>query len=85
MGQAAEDLEHLQWCQSMPASEINPHGYRVDPEWTTRSGKKVRLSKMETSHIKNCIRVLERKPSEASAHNIRILKQELERRGEKPQ
>ena len=29
--------------------------------WTTREGKKLKISEMETSHINNCIELLERK------------------------
>lgn len=79
MGDAADDLAHLEWCQSMPYSEMNPHGYHVDPEWTTHSGKKIKLSKMETSHIENCVRLLKRKPQD-NAHNIRIFERELRER-----
>ena len=60
MGQAAEDLADLEWKQSMPRSEINPHGYRSDSYWTTRDGTKIKLSKMESSHIRNCINLLNR-------------------------
>lgn len=28
--------------------------------WTTREGKKLKISEMETSHIKNCIALLDR-------------------------
>ena len=29
--------------------------------WTTREGKKLKISEMETSHIKNCIALVDRK------------------------
>jgi len=29
--------------------------------WTTREGKKLKISEMETSHIKNCIALMDRK------------------------
>ena len=29
--------------------------------WTTREGKKLKISEMETSHIKNCIALMNRK------------------------
>ena len=29
--------------------------------WTTREGKKLKISEMETSHIKNCIALMKRK------------------------
>lgn len=28
--------------------------------WTTKNGKQIRVSEMTTSHIKNCLRMLER-------------------------
>lgn len=68
MGQAAEDLAYLEWSQSMPRHEFNPHGYRNDPLWTTRDGKKIRLSKMSNIHIKNCIRLLEK--SKVDPYNV---------------
>lgn len=33
---------------------------RTDYFWTTRDGKRLNVMDMETSHIKNCIRMLER-------------------------
>lgn len=60
--QAAEDLAHREWSGSQPYSEWNPRGYKVkeEPMWTMRDGTKIKVSKMETSHINNCIRMLER-------------------------
>ena len=29
--------------------------------WTTREGKKLKISEMKTSHIKNCITLMDRK------------------------
>lgn len=29
--------------------------------WTTKEGKKLKISEMETSHIKNCIALMEKK------------------------
>ena len=29
--------------------------------WTTREGKKLKISEMETGHIKNCIALMDRK------------------------
>ena len=29
--------------------------------WTTREGKKLKISEMETSHIKNCIALMDRR------------------------
>lgn len=80
MGDAADDLRHLEWCQSMPRSEVNPHGYRTDPEWTTRDGKKIKLSKMTTEHIKNCIKLMERTDTPEAKHNVRLLQEELDGR-----
>lgn len=50
-----------------------------DPIWTTKDGNKIPLSKMETRHICNCIRLLE---SKHMYHHkwYRIFQNELERR-----
>lgn len=50
-----------------------------DPIWTTARGDKIPLSKMETRHICNCIRLLESK--HMYKHKwYRIFQNELERR-----
>lgn len=50
-----------------------------DPIWTTKDGNKIPLSKMETRHICNCIRLLESK--HMYKHKwYRIFQNELERR-----
>lgn len=50
-----------------------------EPVWTTKNGDKIALSKMETRHILNCIRLLE---SKHMYHHkwYRIFQNELERR-----
>ena len=44
-----------------------------DYDWVTADGQKLKYSEMETSHIKNCIKMLERqleaRPPEANADN----------------
>lgn len=51
----------------------------TEPIWTTTKGDKIPLSKMETRHICNCIRLLESK--HMYKHKwYRILQNELERR-----
>ena len=50
-----------------------------EPIWTTAKGDKIPLSKMETRHIRNCIRLLESK--NMFKHKwYRIFQDELERR-----
>lgn len=50
-----------------------------EPIWTTAKGDKIPLSKMETRHICNCIKLLESK--NMYKHKwYRIFKEELERR-----
>jgi hypothetical protein len=50
--------------------------------WTTKDGKKIHVSDMTTSHIKNTIRVMERNDSEDLLLPwIDRFKKELERRG----
>lgn len=50
-----------------------------EPIWTTKDGNKIPLSKMATSHICNCIRLLESK-NEYKNLWYRIFKNELKRR-----
>lgn len=55
MGEMAEyDME--QWLE-------NYYGFEVDEEiyWTMRDGTRIQYKKMETSHIINCIGMMERK------------------------
>ncbi len=50
-----------------------------EPVWTTANGDKIPLSKMETRHICNCIKLFESK--NMYKHKwYRIFKEELERR-----
>ena len=48
-----------------------------EPGWTTANGDKIPLSKMETRHICNCIKLFE---SKNMYKWYRIFKEELERR-----
>lgn len=48
-----------------------------EPVWTTANGNKIPLSKMETRHICNCIKLFE---SKNMYKWYRIFKEELERR-----
>lgn len=48
-----------------------------EPVWTTANGDKIPLSKMETRHICNCIKLFE---SKNMYKWYRIFKEELERR-----
>lgn len=61
MGDMADDYAYQQLCESMPYSEFNPRGYKTAENfvWTMRSGEKIKLSNMTSSHIKNCIRMLQ--------------------------
>lgn len=73
------------------SSPVNIKDY-YEPVWTTKNGDKIALSKMETRHILNCIRLLESKhmyhhkcgDSEKHKHFLeswyRIFQNELERR-----
>lgn len=63
MGQHADDLalqeqnENTRWHK-----ELNPRGYKTSEDfvWTTNSGAKLKLSQMTTSHIENCINMLDK-------------------------
>lgn len=55
-GESSETLEDSPKAgQSFEVSSTD------DPIWTTKNGNKIPLSKMETRHICNCIRLLESK------------------------
>jgi len=43
--------------------------------WTTREGKILEISKMETSHIKNCINLLRKKQIPVPSEFYRVLKE----------
>lgn len=71
-GESSETLE-----DSPKAGQSFEVSATDDPIWTTKDGNKIPLSKMETRHICNCIRLLE------SKHHhkwYRIFQNELERR-----
>lgn len=73
-GESSETLE-----DSPKAGQSFEVSATDDPIWTTKDGNKIPLSKMETRHICNCIRLLE---SKHMYHHkwYRILQNELERR-----
>lgn len=50
-----------------------------EPIWTTKNGDKIPLSKMETRHIRNCVRLLETK-GKFNHKWYKIFQEELERR-----
>lgn len=54
-----------------------------EPIWTTKDGEKIPLSKMETRHIRNCIRLLESR-GKFKHKWYRIFQDELERRKASP-
>ena len=50
--------------------------------WVARDGTKYSISKMQTSHIKNCIRMIQRSNYHWRPEYIEPLTQELKKRGE---
>ena len=48
--------------------------------WVTQDHKEIPIKKMETSHIKNCIKKIERSNFKWRPHYYKLLKQELTRR-----
>lgn len=75
-------LDDYSWLFDEPIGDssfsIDVKDY-YEPVWTTKGGDKIPLSKMETRHVCNCIRLLESK--NMYKHKwYRILKDELERR-----
>jgi len=49
--------------------------------WVTREGKELKISEMETSHIKNCIAFIKRNDSDDMYHcYIPVFEKELKRR-----
>lgn len=50
--------------------------------WVTKDGKELKISEMETSHIKNCIRFIHKKDDDFFLGYIPVFRSELERRGE---
>ena len=50
--------------------------------WVTKDGKELKISEMETSHIKNCIRFIQKKDDDFFLEYIPVFRSELERRGE---
>ena len=48
--------------------------------WVTRNNVKIPINKMETTHIKNCIKCIERSNFKLRPEYYKLLKQELTRR-----
>ena len=67
MGDMADDLAYREWQEnSRWHGELNPRGIKTPDDfvWTTKDGKRLKLRDMETSHIENCIKMLERSLSD---------------------
>lgn len=57
------------------------HEYRARMgEWVTKDGKKLKIKDMETSHIHNCIRLINKTGDEALFEYLPVFEKELERR-----
>lgn len=76
-----ESFETLEDCPETSQSSKVP----IEPIWTTAKGDKIPLSKMETRHITNCMRLLEDKPYTAFSKKwLCIFGNELARRKSTP-
>lgn len=53
------------------------------PAWRTKEGKLIAIRDMETSHIKNCIKMILRSHYQWRSQYLNLLKLELIRRNEK--
>lgn len=61
---------------------IRAHNNASHGLWITKDGRYLHVSEMETSHIKNCIRMLERYDSPLKDAYIPMFEKELKERGE---
>ena len=61
---------------------IQAHNNASHGLWITKDGRYLHVSEMETSHIRNCIRMLERNDSPFKDTYIPMFEKELAERGD---
>ena len=49
-------------------------------KWLTAEGEVMQIKNMETSHIRNCIRLIEQGKIKCQAHKLPVLRTELQKR-----